>query len=320
MKRTPFGFSLTLCLVLLSLGMGRAFAASLMVVAAPGVTTLPQAAPPTARCDFDIRLASDDSPIAQTFTLRNGGAAPVTVARIEPSCGCTTAVLSGAQVLPVTLGAGQTVAVNVSVNPGHVAPGAVRKTVWVYTTDDADHPAALLEMVGTIHAEDTPAALTPKAGQTAPAFTLADTNGKPFTLAALRGRPVVLYFFCGCPECAAVAHRWGASQRRGHLPAGTQTVVVFAGDKAAVTAFASENGLDMSQTRLLPDSDSRVTGSVYKVTACPRVFVLNWTGVIQYTNDHPDDTARHTPAEAIAIHTLAMLLLLEAVRNHEKQL
>jgi peroxiredoxin Q/BCP len=32
-------------------------------------------------------------------------------------------------------------------------------------------------------------------GQTAPDFTLADTNGNPVTLGALRGSPVVLYFY-----------------------------------------------------------------------------------------------------------------------------
>lgn len=163
-------------LVLLFLGISpRVSAAPLIVVAAPGVTALAQAAPPTAQYNFGVRQASDYSLITSSFTLRNAGSAPVTLTRIELSCGCTTAVLSGTQTLPVTVGAGQAVSISVSVNPGYVAPGAVRKTVWVYIANDADHPAALLEVVGTINTEDTPSGL--RVGDLAPTLPSAAQRG-----------------------------------------------------------------------------------------------------------------------------------------------
>ncbi len=147
----------------------------------------------------------------------------------------------------------------------------------------------------------------PQTGHLAPPFTRTDTTGKPFALAAARGRPLALFFFCGCPWCADVAQAWGRVQRGARLPNSARTVVVFAGDKAAASAFAAKNGLDLTQTLLLPDPDSKLTETVYHANSCPRTFVVNPQGIITYTNDHPDDLPRQAPAKTIVLHAFEAL-------------
>ena len=294
-------------------------AAPLTPLAGSRVAAMPQAQPPTARYDFGTRAAADQSPLAQTFTLRNDGKASVAVSRIEPSCGCTTAVLSGDQTIPFTLKPGQSVSIEVSVSPGRLAPGPAHKTIWVYTSDDDNHPAALLEVDGSIEAGaavTSPDALIPgmarpsflpKEGHLAPPFSLIDTEGKPFTLTSARGHSVALLFFCGCPWCADVAHLWGKAQHDAGLPSDAQTVVVFAGTKAEASAFAAKSGLDLAKTRLLPDPDSKLTESTYQANSCPRAFSLDAKGLIRYTNDHADDRPRQSPAKTIVKQALAAL-------------
>ncbi|MCW3061027.1 MAG: putative extracellular repeat, family, partial [Capsulimonas sp.] len=84
----------------------------------------------------------------------------------------------------------------------------------------------------------------------APAFTLADTDGKSRTLAEFQGRPVTLFFFCGCPWCHKTARLWSQFQRGGALPASSPapaTVIVFTGDAEMSKQFASETNLDLTQ-------------------------------------------------------------------------
>lgn len=295
--------------LLLTAGIRPALAAPLMVVAGAGTTVADQDRPPAGRYDFGTRLLSDDTAIVHTFTLRNAGTAPVTLSRLEAACGCTTAVLSGTQTLPLTLGVGQTVSVEVNVSPSRLIPGPAEKIVRVYTTDDSMQEAAVLEIFGTVQTGSESPAPTNAVSEAAPApsFTLTDTNGKAFTLSAERGHPVALFFFCGCPWCADVAQSWGEAQRRSLLPARAQTVIVFAGDKAAASAFALKNKLDLKQTRLLPDPDTKLTDGVYHVADCPRAFVVDPAGLVRYTNIHTDDRPRLAPAKTIVAHILKAL-------------
>ena len=150
----------------------------------------------------------------------------------------------------------------------------------------------------------SPAAPKASAFTTPIPFTLTDTNGKPQTLAAQHGHLVVLFFFCGCNWCAAVGKQWGQLQHQGALtPAKGQaqpiTMVVYSGDVDSVRSFASDSGLDLKQTILLPDPTMKVTLE-YQSDTCPRVFVIHPTGLIAYTNDHKDDQPRKAPAEVIA--------------------
>lgn len=85
------------------------------------------------------------------------------------------------------------------------------------------------------------------------------------------------------------------------------TVVVFSGDAAAARDFAAQTALDPAQTVLLPDPALHVTLDLYQAEPCPRVFVLDSTGKIRYTNNHTDDAPRQAPALVIASHALAAL-------------
>lgn len=292
---------------------------ALTIVTGQGTT---QADATTARYDFGTRRMSDESPLEHTFTLRNTGTAPVTVDRLQSSCGCTTAFLDGDKDLPLTVGPGGLLPVRVSVAPHRLAPGPMEKSVWVFTHGASD-AGVLLEITGTMQddpdtspapafpapaspapASPTPtAAAAPQAGQPAPAFALPDAQGRPFSLAATQGRPAALFFFCGCPWCADVAHVWGQVQRKGIA----RTVVVFAGTGAEAQAFAARSGLDARQTTLVPDPDSKLTEGVYRLNSCPRAFALDPAGGIRYTNDHADDQPRLAPAKTIAGHTLRAL-------------
>jgi len=276
----------------------------------------------TARYDFGTRRMSDESPLEHTFTLRNSGTASVTVDRLQSSCGCTTAFLAGDQNLPLTVGPGGIIPVHVSVAPHRLAPGPMEKSVWVFTHGASD-ASVLLEITGVLQDDPdpgtpsvsrlapaapavvpaTPVGAAPLAGHPAPAFALTDAQGKPFSLAATRGHSTALFFLCGCPWCADVARAWGQAQRGGRLPASTRTLVVFAGAGAEAQAFAARNGLDLKQTTLLPDPDSKLTEGVYKMNSCPRAFTLDPAGLVRYTNDQADDQPRRAPAKTIVLRT-----------------
>jgi len=276
-----------------------------------------QADATTARYDFGTRRMSDESPLEHTFTLRNTGTAPVTVDRLQSSCGCTTAFLAGDQNLPLTVGPGGIIPVRVSIAPHRLAPGPMEKSVWVFTHGASD-ASVLLEVTGTMQDDPDPAAppipapaapplavtsaasAAPQAGQPAPTFALSDAQGKSFSLAAMRGHPAALFFFCGCPWCADVARAWGQAQRKGTV----RTLIVFAGTGADAKAFAARNGLNPKQTSLLPDPDSKLTEGVYKLNSCPRAFALDPAGLIRYTNDHADDQPRRAPAGTIVGYML----------------
>lgn len=148
----------------------------------------------------------------------------------------------------------------------------------------------------------------PPVGHAAPSFALVGADGKKHALSEYRGRTVVLYFFCGCVWCQQSAQAWGEIQRSGSLaPAGSAaktarppvTLVVYAGDAGAARDFARQQGMDPTQTVLLPDTEMKVTDDIYHAEPCPRVLVIDPNGVIRYENVHKDDTPRKAPAMAI---------------------
>ncbi len=327
MSTRPFGGLPARCLGLLPL---LALTQSVLADGPPSALTVAAglgtrlAGPATARYDSGARRLSDKSPLVHTFVLQNGGAVSLTLDRTESSCGCTSAVLGGGQALPVIVAPHGVADIQVSVLPHRLQPGPMLKMVRVYGhTANGPTVSVLLEVLGTLQDDPPPAAPStaprpplpkafrphsaPSAGQIAPAFTRTDTAGKPFRLTARRGRPLAVFFLCGCPWCADLAQTWGRLQRTDRLPRAAETVIVFAGSKAQASAFAHASGLDIARTRLLPDPDSRLTEGVYRLAACPRAFALDARGIIRYTNDHPDDQARQTPAATLAARTLAAL-------------
>jgi peroxiredoxin len=146
----------------------------------------------------------------------------------------------------------------------------------------------------------------------APNFSLTDADGVKHSLSDYRGRPVALYFFCGCEWCHRTATIWGQMQHAGALPASTGgkqpvTLVVFSGDAAAAKQFATETAMDLNNTVLLTDQEMHVTLDLYNAEPCPRVFVINPTGTVLYTNNHKDDQARKAPEMVIASRALDAL-------------
>ena len=87
--------------------------------------------------------------IAHDFRVRNDGASPVTVQRLETSCGCTSAVADGN--IPRVLSPGQDLAVHCTLNLNGLQPGIVLKTVGVYL-EGAKSPSATLQFCGVIAA------------------------------------------------------------------------------------------------------------------------------------------------------------------------
>ena len=275
-------------------------------------------APNTARAEFGTIQAG--RPVKHTFTLRNGGAVPLTLYNLRSSCGCTTAVAGGSQELPVTVRPSGAVTVEMTLDTSELSPGFVDKTVWVEAyTPSGPAETAQLELTGTVgppesgaSAKDaeTPAPMVgtaPTAGQTAPAFTLVDTAGTKRSLAEFRGHPTAVFFFCGCPWCADCAREWARETRAGKVSSSVQSLVVFSGDSAETRRFGHKNGLDVHQIVLLPDPTSAVTERRYHLNTCPRVFVLDAAGTVRYTNDHSNDTARVAPASVIVSRAVAAL-------------
>jgi ferredoxin len=83
------------------------------------------------------------------------------------------------------------------------------------------------------------------------------------------------------------------------------TLIVYSGNVAEAKAFATTEGLDPHQTVLLPDPELKVTDDIYHLDICPRVFVLDESGNVRYTNNHSDDAARVAPALAIVSRALS---------------
>jgi hypothetical protein len=115
------------------------------------------------RATFDFGQASllDTLQIKHTFTLRNDGSAPLSVERLQASCGCTSAVAlktdQGSPAPPTVspgaplaiLSPGEAIDVSVTVDLTHLAPGPQRKFVFIYGAGNTE-PLATCEMKGRL--------------------------------------------------------------------------------------------------------------------------------------------------------------------------
>ena len=118
-----------------------ATAPGLIVVARQGVTTGP---PSTGHSDFGAADPLSTPLLTPMLTLRNAGRKPITIERLQTSCGCTSALLGpeGAA-FPKSLVPGEQADVRVTVSTGSLH-GTIFKTVAVYARG-SDAPAATLE-------------------------------------------------------------------------------------------------------------------------------------------------------------------------------
>lgn len=74
---------------------------------------------------FGHTNAVTGSKIEHTFLLRNGNATPLPLDRLQPSCGCTSAVVGSGAASPhgMVIAPGQTISVHVSIDPKRLSPG-----------------------------------------------------------------------------------------------------------------------------------------------------------------------------------------------------
>jgi len=101
---------------------------------------------------FGMVTQKRSEPIVHDFELRNDSKNPVTIDRIQPQCGCTTAVIKNQRTAgdgPIAPGA--LVKIHVAVDPSHLIPGSVAKNTLVYIKGQTD-PAATLVMSGAMQA------------------------------------------------------------------------------------------------------------------------------------------------------------------------
>jgi peroxiredoxin len=149
------------------------------------------------------------------------------------------------------------------------------------------------------------AALAAAAGQTAPDFTITDTQGKPAHLADYRGKFVVLEWTN--PECPFVQRHYETHNMPGlQKEFAARDVVWLSIDssnrnssdfKTAPQLDAWMRAHDAMQKRVLLDADSDVA-RMYGAKTTPHMFVVNPEGRIVYAgaiDDKPGASARDTP-------------------------
>lgn len=138
------------------------------------------------RHDFGTVSPLDQTEIIHSFVLRNGSDHPLTLARLQPSCSCTSAAVTvgsataysrqgaeNVQTLPA-IAPGQQFAVRVSVNPAHLAPGPIFKSVAIFVLGNPQ-PAISLEMTGALRPSLTFSAPFLDFGKTTPAQASSQT-------------------------------------------------------------------------------------------------------------------------------------------------
>ena len=125
----------------------------------PALTVVPNAGtvvvgPDAARWQFAPRSLSDDLPLTHMFLLRNSTKTPLTIERVAVSCDCVQVLVAETRSLPVRIAPGQTVPVQVTLNPRRLVPGPVSKSAWVYLRGGGNN-GLRLEMRGTVR-DETP--------------------------------------------------------------------------------------------------------------------------------------------------------------------
>ena len=162
--------------------------------------------------------------------------------------------------------------------------------------------AALLGAAPLLRAEVAP-------GQSAPDFTLTDTNGKPHSLSSLKGKYVVLEWTN--PDCPFVRKHYDSKNMQGLQKAYTGKGVVWlvinsgAPGKEGVYPPAKVNEMvqakGIAATAELVDSDGKV-GRAYGAKNTPQMVVINPQGIVTYIgaidsipSTNQGDIAKATP-------------------------
>jgi peroxiredoxin len=168
-----------------------------------------------------------------------------------------------------------------------------------------NHRAGLawLTAAGFVMGWPVPAAAGAGAGESAPAFSLPDQDGRTRSLSDFRGKFVVLEWFNN--DCPFVRKHYGSGNMQGLQAAYTGRGVVWLtiassapgrqGHVSAEEARAIIAHRDARQTALLLDPDGAV-GRRYGAKTTPHMFVINPEGVVIYKGAI-DDRPSADPAD-----------------------
>lgn len=89
-------------------------------------------------------LYEDDAPVKRVFTLRNTGKAPISIARVRTTCGCTVPEYSEQAIAP-----NATTQITLTYNPKN-RPGTIDVDAFVYINGEDKHPMARLSLYGEV--------------------------------------------------------------------------------------------------------------------------------------------------------------------------
>jgi peroxiredoxin len=137
----------------------------------------------------------------------------------------------------------------------------------------------------------------PRVGSVAPDFSLQSSGFGQVQLKELRGRPVILAFFCRCGRCHAVAKQMA---RTPQLAKRAQIYAIF-GDTALLqpgeeNAFRESTGF---RAPFLVDPENDVE-FLYDSTECPRLWVIDESGIVRYTNPTAGTPPNRIVADAMS--------------------
>jgi peroxiredoxin len=136
-------------------------------------------------------------------------------------------------------------------------------------------------------------------GDPAPAFTLADTSGKPVSLADFEGKVVVLEWVN--PDCPFVKRHYQEGSMKNLASTYSESGVVWLTinstnymDTAANAAFAKKEGIGWP---ILVDQDG-IVGHAYGAATTPHMYVIDSNGTIVYEGAIDNDPRGNMEAGA----------------------
>lgn len=93
-------------------------------------------------------LYEDDAPVKRVFMLHNTGKAPISIARVRTTCGCTVPEYSDQAIAP-----NGTAPITLTYNPKN-RPGTIDVDAFVYIKGEDKHPMARLSLYGEVIDKD----------------------------------------------------------------------------------------------------------------------------------------------------------------------
>lgn len=150
--------------------------------------------------------------------------------------------------------------------------------------------SAAVAVLGVLAASTAWAATRPEVGQSAPDFTLTDSNGQTHSLASFKGKVVVLEWINhGCPF--VVKHYDSGNMQKTQKSATAGGAVWLSicssapgkqGHLSAADWNKTNSVKGAAPTAVLLDEDGKV-GKLYHATNTPQMFVINAAGLVVYS-------------------------------------